>query len=156
MASPDHSQLGVPTADIVEWTRAFVRHPSPQTEAFEQEPQVQSFIGEQVVPLLQKLGLPWRRDKMGNLLVELGPEHSDRSLMLMAYAMTHPANRMPNPFAGELIEDPSGSLRARPRRLRAEGLARGRAGGGEDRRRPAVVARAAGVYREHRRRDRPA
>jgi acetylornithine deacetylase len=25
--------------------------------------------------------------------------------MLMAYAMTHPANRMANPFAGELIED---------------------------------------------------
>jgi acetylornithine deacetylase len=109
MASPDHSQLGVPTADIVEWTRAFVRHPSPQTEAFEQEPQVQSFIGEQVAPLLQKLGLPWRRDKIGNLLVELGPERADKSLMLMAYAMTHPANRMPNPFAGELIEDSSGA-----------------------------------------------
>jgi acetylornithine deacetylase len=109
VASADHSQLSIPTADIVEWTRAFVRHPSPQTEAFEQEPQVQSFIGEQVAPLLQKLGLPWRRDKMGNLLVELGPEHTDRSLMLMAYAMTHPANRMPNPFAGELIEDPSGT-----------------------------------------------
>ena len=86
--------LSVATRDIVEWTQAFVRYPSPQTERFEQEPQVQSFIAEQVVPLVQALGLPWRRDSMGNLLVELGPERADRSLMLMAYAMTHPANRM--------------------------------------------------------------
>src|SRR6266508_5731371 len=109
MANADHNQLGIPAADIVAWTRAFVRHPSPQTERFEQEPQVQSFIGEQVVPLVQKLGLPWRRDKMGNLLIELGPQRADKSLMLMAYAMTHPANRMPNPYAGELIDGASGA-----------------------------------------------
>ena len=101
--------LSVPTKDIVEWTRTFVRHPSPQTERFEHEPQVQSFIAEQVAPLVQALGLPWRRDPMGNLLVELGPERADKSLMLMAYAMTHPANRMPNPYAGELIEDATGA-----------------------------------------------
>jgi acetylornithine deacetylase/succinyl-diaminopimelate desuccinylase-like protein len=100
--------LSVATRDIVEWTQAFVRHPSPQTERFEHEPQVQSFITEQVVPLVQVLGLPWRRDPMGNLLVELGPERADRSLMLMAYAMTHPANRMPNPYAGELIRESAG------------------------------------------------
>ena len=65
--------LSVPTEDVVAWTRAFVRHPSPQTERFESEPQVQSFIAEQCVPLVQTLGLPWRRDPMGNLIVELGP-----------------------------------------------------------------------------------
>src|SRR5262249_27487431 len=108
MISQVNEHLGVPTKHIVEWTQAFVRHPSPQTERFEQDPQVQSFIGEQVVPLVQKLGLPWRRDKMGNLLVELGPERADRSLMLMAYAMTHAANRMRNPFAGESIEGADG------------------------------------------------
>ena len=102
-------RLGVATADMVAWTRAFVRHPSPQTERFEQEPQVQSFIGGEVVPLVQRLGLPWRRDRMGNLLVELGPQRADRSLMLMAYAMTHPANRMHDPYAGELIEDATGA-----------------------------------------------
>ena len=97
-----------PDKDIVAWTR--LRPPSqPQTERFEHEPQVQSFISEQVVPLVQTLGLPWRRDPMGNLLVELGPEGADKSLMLMAYAMTHPANRMPNPYAGELIKDAAGA-----------------------------------------------
>ena len=109
MVSQVNEHLGIPTKHIVEWTQAFVRHPSPQTERFEHEPQVQSFIGERVVPLVQELGLPWRRDAMGNLLVELGPERADRSLMLMAYAMTHPANRMPDPYAGELIEDAGGA-----------------------------------------------
>jgi acetylornithine deacetylase len=109
MISEADVRLGVATADMVAWTRAFVRHPSPQTERFEQEPQVQSFIGSEVVPLVQRLGLPWRRDRMGNLLVELGPQRADRSLMLMAYAMTHPANRMRDPYAGELIEDATGA-----------------------------------------------
>jgi acetylornithine deacetylase len=108
MAAQD--RLSVPAQDIVAWTRAFVRHPSPQTERFEAEPQVQSFIAEQCVPLVQALGLPWRRDAMGNLIVELGPERSDRSLMLMAYAMTHPASRMTDPYAGELIDGPGGGF----------------------------------------------
>ena len=77
MITEANPHLSVPTAEIVEWTRRFVRHASPQTERFEHEPQVQSFIGEQVVPLLEALGLPWRRDQMGNLLVELGPEGSE-------------------------------------------------------------------------------
>jgi acetylornithine deacetylase/succinyl-diaminopimelate desuccinylase-like protein len=109
MQIADDPRLTVPTSEIVRWARAFVRHPSPQTERFEQEPQVQSFIAEQVVPLIERLGLPWRRDGMGNLLVELGPQHAERSLMLMAYAMTHPANRMRDAFAGELIEDAAGA-----------------------------------------------
>ncbi len=75
---------------------------------FENEPQVQSFVGETIVPLLRKLALPWRRDAMGNVLVELGSERSHRSLMLMAYAMTHPGNRMRNPFDAELIEEATG------------------------------------------------
>jgi acetylornithine deacetylase len=105
----DHAQLSIPTAELIAWTRAFVRHPSPQTERFEQEPQVQSLIGENIAPLVEKLALPWRRDGMGNLIVELGSASSGKSLLLMAYAMTHPANRMRNPFAGELIEDATGA-----------------------------------------------
>lgn len=100
--------LTVRDDDLIAWTRAFVRHASPQTGRFEQDPQVQSFIGDVVAPLAEQLGLRGRRDRMGNLLVELGPRTSDRRLMLMAYAMTHPANRMADPFAGELIEDASG------------------------------------------------
>ena len=108
MVGDGAKRLVVTSDDVVEWTQSFVRHPSPQTERFEREPQVQSFISDQVVPLLRKLTLPWRRDGMGNLLVELGPQRADLSLMLMAYAMTHPANRMLNPYAGELIENSVG------------------------------------------------
>jgi acetylornithine deacetylase len=102
--------LGISTQEIIAWTQSFVRHPSPQTDLFEQEPQVQNFITGEIVPLVQKLGLPSRLDKMGNLLVEVGPKRADRSLMLLAYAMTHPANRMLNPYAGELIDDSTGAF----------------------------------------------
>src|ERR1043166_9873900 len=96
---------GISARQLTEWTQTFVRHPSPQTELFEHDPQIQSFIADTVVPLVEGLGLDYRRDGMGNLIVEVGPKRSDRSLMLMAYAMTHPANRMKSPFAGELVAE---------------------------------------------------
>src|SRR5262245_8495442 len=101
-------QPAITCEELVRWTQMLVRHPSPQTELFERDPQIQSFIGETIVALADELALPWRRDPMGNLLIELGPQGADRSLMLMTYAMTHPANRMTAPFAGELIEDAGG------------------------------------------------
>jgi len=58
MVGQVNEHLGIPTKQIVEWTQAFVRHPSPQTERFEHEPQVQSFIGERVVPLCKSLACP--------------------------------------------------------------------------------------------------
>ena len=91
---------------------------------------------------------------MGNLIVELGPERADKSLMLMAYAMTHPASRMKEPYAGELIDGAGRRLRARPRRLRAEGLARLRARRRQGRAEPAAQG-PAGVHGLDRRRDRP-
>jgi acetylornithine deacetylase len=104
MSSEVMDSYGISPQHLVDWTQSFVRHPSPQTERFESDPQIQSFIAEAVVPLVTKLGLPFRRDNMGNLIVEIGPKREDRSLMLMAYAMTHPANRMTSPFVGELVE----------------------------------------------------
>lgn len=91
-------------ASLLDWTSRFARYPSQQTELFEAEPQVTGFIRDQVEPLIASLGLPFRYDRMGDLLVEIGPEKADRSLMLMAYAMTHPANRMSSPFGGEIVE----------------------------------------------------
>lgn len=90
---------------LIATTRAFIQAPSQQTALFEREPEVQAFLAGPVVRALEAAGLPWRADGMGNLLVELGAADTGRSLMLMAYAMTHPANRMQNAFAGELIED---------------------------------------------------
>ena len=98
----------VDRATLIAWAQKFARYPSQQTALFEQEPEVQGFIADCVMPLVGELGLPMRRDPMGNLLVEVGPPDANRSLMLMAYAMTHPAAAMKNPFAGELIDTPAG------------------------------------------------
>ena len=79
---------------ILDWTSKFVRYPSPQTERFEAEPAVLGFISECVEPIVDGLGLPHRRDAMDNMIVEIGPENSERSILLMAYAMCHPASNM--------------------------------------------------------------
>ena len=90
-------------SNLVEWTRQFVRYASPQTQLFEAEPAVLGFIENAVGGLLRELGLPYRRDDMGNLIVEIGAS-TEPSVMLMSYAMTHPASSMPTPYAGELIQ----------------------------------------------------
>ncbi len=90
-------------ADLVALTQQLVRFPSPQTERMEADPAVQAFIGECVRPIMAKRGLSGRRDRMGNLIVELGPGDADRSLLLMTYAMTHPASAMLHPYAAEII-----------------------------------------------------
>ena len=62
----------VSDAILIEWAQRFARYPSQQTALFEQEPEIQGFIADCVMPFLAKLGLPMRRDHMGNLLVESG------------------------------------------------------------------------------------
>ena len=95
-------------SDLIAWTQRFVRYPSPQTDMFEAEPQVLGFIDDCVTPLVEELGLPHRKDGMGNLICEIGKPDPKRSVILMAYAMTHPASSMTDPFAGELVETPNG------------------------------------------------
>jgi acetylornithine deacetylase len=99
---------------LVSLAQRLVRFPSPQTERMESEPAVQSFIGDCVAPLLEERGLRGRRDAMGNLVIELGPKQADRSLLLMTYAMTHPAAAMREPYGGEILDLPEGrALRGR-------------------------------------------
>ena len=95
-------------AAVVSLAQRLVRFASPQTERMEAEPAVQNFIGDCVVPLLAERGLHGRRDRMGNLLIEVGPQQADRSLMLMTYAMTHPASAMRDPYGGEILDLPEG------------------------------------------------
>ena len=95
-------------AALAELACRLVRFPSPQTELMEFEPAVQAFIGSCVEPILKEWGLPTRRDRMGSLISELGPPDAQSSVLLMTYAMTHPAASMRDPFAGELITTPQG------------------------------------------------
>lgn len=95
-------------AELVGLAQSLVRFPSPQTDKMEAEPAVQDFISHCVVPMLASRGLIGKRDAMGNLVIELGDQNADRSLLLMAYAMTHPASAMTGPYGGTLVELPEG------------------------------------------------
>jgi acetylornithine deacetylase/succinyl-diaminopimelate desuccinylase-like protein len=90
-------------AELVALTRQLVRIPSPQTQLMEAEPAVQKFLGS-CAEILAGRGLEARRDGMGNLLIEVGPSSADRTLMIVAYAMTHPASSMADPYSGDLVE----------------------------------------------------
>ncbi len=104
----------VEPARLTDWARRLVAAPSPQTALFEREPAVQAFLAGPVVALLDEIGLPHRRDAMGSVIVEMGRADGP-SLMLMAYAMTHPANRMADPFGATLVDGGT--------RLRGRGVA---------------------------------
>lgn len=92
--------------NLVERLQALVRVPSQQTALLEAEPEVKSFIAETVRPMLPA----GRLDAMGNLIVEKGPVDAKRCVMILTYAMTHPASSMRDPFAGELVD---GAVRGR-------------------------------------------
>ena len=72
-------------------------------------PQVLAFIKTCAAPLLDGIGAQYRYDPMGNLIAEVGPRDTGRSLLLVAYAMTHPAANMVHLFAATLIDTPRGT-----------------------------------------------
>jgi acetylornithine deacetylase/succinyl-diaminopimelate desuccinylase-like protein len=93
---------------LVSWLQRFVRYPSEQTQLLERDPAVLGFIRECVSPLMQELGLEHCFDAMGNLLFQTGPLNTGRSLLFVAYAMTHPAANMADPFSAKLIDTAHG------------------------------------------------
>lgn len=103
--------------NLLAWLQALVRFPSEQSQLQEKDPQVLSFIRSCAAPLLRELGAQFRYDPMGNLIAEAGPQDTGRSLLFVAYAMTHPAASMPDPFAASLIDTPRG------RAVRGRGVA---------------------------------
>jgi len=107
----------VDAADLVALTQELVRFPSPQTERMEAEPAIQNFIGTCVAPLLERRGLIGRRDRMGNLIIEIGPKSAERSLLLMTYAMTHPPSAMTDPYSATIVDSGGG------RAIRGRGVA---------------------------------
>ena len=121
---------------LVDWLQRFVRYPSTQTELLEDDPAVRGFVSECALPLAQELGLEPRLDASGNMIVTLGARESDRHLMFMTYAMTHPAASMTDPFAGELLTRDGHQV------VRGRGLSEQKSG---------LVAALAAVHARHRR-----
>lgn len=91
-------------AALTALVQTLVRRPSEQTERFEAEPAVTSFIADLIAPLLVDWGFAPRLDGMGNLVLEIEGTAPGPSLALVGYAMTHPAGSMRDAFAGERVE----------------------------------------------------
>jgi acetylornithine deacetylase len=94
--------------DLLVWLQRLVRHPSEQSDMQEKDPAIARFIRECAAPLLSEMGVAYRFDGMGNLIAEIGPK-SDHSILFVAYAMTHPAASMPDPFSATIIETSRGA-----------------------------------------------
>lgn len=94
--------------DIVALTQRVVRHPSEQTAMMEQDPAVLSLATKCAKPLLDEAGLVSKIDEFGNLICEAGPDSADMPILLLAYSMTHPGNRMERPFEGEVVKTADG------------------------------------------------
>jgi acetylornithine deacetylase len=90
-----------------------VASPSPQTGLFEADPAVQTYLRETVAGLARELGLRPEFDSMGNLLARIG--HGRPRVVLFGYAMTHPGNRMRDPFEPIETVGADGSMRLRGR-----------------------------------------
>jgi acetylornithine deacetylase len=93
--------MSMDPATLVEWTRRVARIPAEQTALLEADPGILAYV-EGVAPLLEGAPVTIRRDGMGNLIAEAGPEGTP-ALAFFAYAMTHPRATMRDPFAGELL-----------------------------------------------------
>jgi acetylornithine deacetylase len=107
-APPDqHSSRFLDADVLVGWLQRLVRFPSEQSALLEKDPAIARFVRECVAPILTEIGAAYRIDKMGNLIVEIGPK-SERSLLFVAYAMTHPAGGMRDPFAAARVETNAG------------------------------------------------
>jgi acetylornithine deacetylase/succinyl-diaminopimelate desuccinylase-like protein len=116
IAEPEPSVDHLREDNLVAWLQRFVRFPSEQSDQHERDPQIRRFIRECAAPLAQEIGASCRYDKMGNLIIEVGPP-SEGSLLFVAYAMTHPRGKMTDPFAATVIDTPRG------RAVRGRGVA---------------------------------
>ena len=106
--TPAHAHLRS-SDELAAWTQALVRVPSPQTELMEAEPAVLEYLAGPVSALLRDTGLKPRRSPMGDLIVELDGETDGPTVLLVAYAMTHPASSMRDPYSGELVHGATGT-----------------------------------------------
>jgi len=94
--------------NLVAWLQRLVRHPSEQSDFHEKDPAIARFIQQCAAPLLSEIGLACRYDRTGNLIAEIGPR-SDRSILFVGYAMTHPAAGMADPFSATIVQTPRGA-----------------------------------------------
>ena len=81
-------------------------YPTPATDDAEGDDQVLGFLEELVASELEQLGLDFVDfDEMGNVCGRLnGVDRSGASVLLVGFAMTHPAASMPDPFSPRITD----------------------------------------------------
>jgi len=98
-------EKGINEKDLVDLALRLVRKPSPQTDKLEYDPQIKAFISKIVVDELKARNIEnIDLDAMGNLVCRVGNPNGGKKVFFLAYAMTHPASSMVDPFKGEIIE----------------------------------------------------
>lgn len=93
---------------LVPLLHEFVSFPSEQTDLQEEDPSIHAFIRDCAAPHFRDVGASIRYDAHGNLIAEAGPQNCKSSLLFVTYAMTHPANRMTDPFTPSNIKTSRG------------------------------------------------
>jgi acetylornithine deacetylase len=82
-----------------------VQRPAYQTDLFEKEPMVLSYIREFIRPELESAGVKdIRIDDLGNLIARVGKPGSGGSLVFLAYGMTPAPGSMKEPFSGKIVD----------------------------------------------------
>ena len=100
LLAPHLSQTAVRTL-MVELAKV----PSPQTELFEAEPLLRTFIQTAVAPRVKAMGFKdVKFDSMGNLIASYGANRSGASLILCSNAMNQPQATMKNAYSGNIID----------------------------------------------------
>jgi acetylornithine deacetylase len=88
--------------------------PSPQTSLFEADPAVQRYLRDTVAGLARELGLRPEFEPMGGVFARVGSE-GPRAALIFGYAMTHPGNRMTDPFTPSVTAPADTGARLRGR-----------------------------------------
>ena len=89
---------------LLDHLTALTRVPSPQTDLFEGDPQVQAFIRDHVRPRVERMGFgEGTIDGMGNFTWRAGMQDVG-GVLFIGYAMTHPAGSMPDPLSAKIVD----------------------------------------------------
>ncbi len=82
-----------------------VQKPSPQTDLFEKEPMVLSFIRDFVKPELECIGVKnMFIDDEGNLIARMGKPGLGGRIAFITYGMTAAPGSMAEPFSGKIVD----------------------------------------------------
>lgn len=106
MSETTESGVVIDSEYLIDFLSRAVAYPTPVTDAGETDNQVLGFLEELMASELETLGFDMVDfDEMGNVCGRLdGGDSSMPSLLIVGFAMTHPAASMPDPFMARIAD----------------------------------------------------